>query len=1215
MRLTIGSKIAAGFLLALGALLIIGTVSNVNLRQFMADADWVSHTIDVQQKLEGLQSGLLQAESSSRGYSLVPDAAFKDLFKEAVLQVHSNFRKLQGLVQDNPLQEERLDTLEPLIQRRLDVLQKLIDLRDASASGSETKEVLVTEGQEAMAQIRELISQMMDMEAGLLKERQARESSMATVTSTTITVGTLLALMFVGAGGWLITRSITIPLGILGTGAAKIGSGDYAHRVNVTSRDEVGNLADVFNRMAEQVEQRQRKLAEQDWLKTSLAQFAALFQGRRDLKGLSHAILADLASLLQARHSLFYVPAAGPGQTPLKLQASYAADGAKTEIAPGEGLVGESYVSSQRIVLEDVPADYLHIKSALGGIRPKAIVVQPAVFDGKVTAVLELAMAQKPTPIEIAFLNQLAESIGVVLQNIEAAARTEELLQQSQLLSQDLRARQAELGAKNEELESQALRLRTSELQLQEQQEELKQTNEELEQTNEEMQQTNEEMAEKVTLLAAQKKEMERVNREIDAARRQVEEKAAQLAAASKYKSQFLANMSHELRTPLNSLLILSKLLSDNPSGNLTEKQVQYAQTISSSGNDLLELINEILDLSKIESGSVEIDATQVEFSELRDFVEQTFRHVAESKQLDFDIEVDPALPDTLATDLRRTEQVLKNLLANAFKFTERGSVILSIRPVTIGWDRAVESLNKAEKVIAFAVTDTGIGIPEDKHHIIFDAFQQAETGTARRFGGTGLGLSISREIAHLLGGSLQVSSAPNQGSTFTLYLPSVYVAENIAASPRRTAAPAPDPVPPPPPEAAPVETVLAESGGLADDRASLASGDTVLLVIEDDLNFARILMDFAREKRFKVVVTRTAAQGLAWARRLAPAAITLDLHLPDNDGWTVLDQLKHDPATRHIPIHVMSVDEERERSLRLGAVSYFQKPVTREVLDRALSQTVEFINRPLKNLLIIEDDPVQRQSIVELIGDGDVKSTAVGSGAEALQALGAARFDCIVLDLGLPDFDGFELIREIHRLFGPHAPPIVVYTGQELTRQEETELRLISQSIVIKNVRSPERLLDETALFLHRVQTRLPEPKRRMIEQVQKNESVLAGRKVLLVDDDVRNIFAVTSALEAVQMEVIYAEGGQEALDLLERRPDMEVVLMDVMMPGMDGYEAIRRIRSIERFRRLPIISVTAKAMKGDREKCLEAGASDYVTKPVDMDQLKSLLRVWLYR
>jgi CheY-like chemotaxis protein/CHASE3 domain sensor protein len=1220
MRLSIGSKIAVGFLLALAALLIIGTVSNLNLRQLNTDAGWVSHTIEVQQRMEGLLAGLLQAESSSRGYTLAPNAAFKGLFKDAVEQADANFNKVRALTSDNPHQQDRLDRLEPLIKRRLDVLQKLIDLRDASTTDLSGQEAaLVTEGQETMTDIRQIISDMMDEENSLLKQRQSEEANMASFTYDITAGGTLLAVLVVGVSGWLITRSITVPLGVLGDGAAKIGGGNYAHRVAVSSGDEVGHLAAIFNRMAAQVEERQQTLAEQDWLKSSVTQFATLFQGQRNLVFLCHAILADLAPMLNARHSLLYIAAEHAGDPVLKLQAGYAADGARAEIPPGEGLVGQCFVDRQPIVLEDIPGDYLHIKSALGEVPPKAIVVQPAVFDGNVKAVLELAMAEKPTPIQVTFLAQLSESIGIVLQNIEAAARTEELLQQSQLLSQDLQARQSELGAKNEELEIQAVRLRSSELQLQEQQEELKQTNEELEQTNEEMQQTNEEMEEKVNLLAAQKKEMERANREIEAARRQVEEKAAQLAAASKYKSEFLANMSHELRTPLNSLLILSKLLSDNPAGNLTEKQVQYSHTIYSSGNDLLELINEILDLSKIESGSVEIEATEVDFHELRNFVEQTFRHVAESKQLGFDIELDSALPATLVTDLRRTEQVLKNLLSNAFKFTEHGSVALRIRPVTVGWDRRVESLNRAERVIALAVTDTGIGIPAEKHNVIFEAFQQAEAGTARRFGGTGLGLSISREIAHLLGGSLQVTSTPSRGSTFTLYLPGVYVPENVAAP-----AAAPRPEPPARPVAAPVpiqeektlsDAILAAPGELEDDRAGLAPGDTVLLVIEDDLNFAQIMMDFAREKRFKVVVARSAAQGLAWARKIVPAAITLDLHLPDNDGWTVLDQLKHDPKTRHIPIHVISVDEERERSLRLGAVSYFQKPVTKEILEEALSQTIEFINRPLKNLLIIEDDPVQRQSLVELIGNGDVKTTSVGSGAEALQVLGSARFDCVVLDLGLPDMDGFQLIREMHRLFGTHAPPIIVYTGQELTRAEETELRLISQSIVIKNVRSPERLLDETALFLHRVQTRLPEPQRRMIEEVQKNESVLAGRRVLVVDDDVRNIFAITSALEAVQMEVVYAESGQGALDLLERRSDIEVVLMDVMMPGMDGFEAIRRIRSLERYRRLPIISVTAKAMKGDREKCLEAGASDYITKPVDMDRLKSLLRVWLYK
>jgi signal transduction histidine kinase/DNA-binding response OmpR family regulator/CHASE3 domain sensor protein len=1214
MNLSIGRKIAIGFLIALVALLAVGLTSHDNLEELNADAGWVNHTVVVQRQLEILRSGMLQAETSARGYSLVPNPSFRQLSDQAAVQVNSSFRTLRDLVQDNPTQEQRLDQLQPLIARRLDDLQKLFDLRAAAPADQDAQRVaLVTGGQETMAQIHQLITDMMEMEQSLLDQRQQTMLVMEKRTAATLIYGTLLAFLFVGAAGWAVTRSITGPLNVLGQGAAKFGSGDYAYRVEVRSKDEVAHLAGLFNRMAAQVQERQDSLAEQDWLKTSLARFSTLFQGRGNPVFLCHAILAELAGLVEARHSLFYIPDRNADRERLQLRASYASENAKPEIAPGEGLIGQAYVDKQRIVLTDVPDDYLNVVSALGEATPRSVVVQPALFEGKVKAVLELASLHVFTPIELAFLAQLSDSIGVVLHTIEGSLRTEELLAESQVLSENLQAQQIELSEKHQQLEVQATKLRSSELLLQEQQEELKQTNEELEQANEELQQTNEEMEEKVNLLAQQKKEMEQANRAIEGARAELEQKAEEIALASKYKSDFLASMSHELRTPLNSLLILSKLLADNTENTLNEKQVKYARTIYSSGNDLLELINEVLDLSKIEAGAVEIEPGEVPLADLRNFVEQNFLHVAEAKNLSFEVRLEPNLPAMIRTDARRLQQVLKNLLANAFKFTRQGSVTLKISPVTSGWNRHCETLNRAAAVLAFAVTDTGIGIPEEKQQLIFEAFQQADAGTARKFGGTGLGLSISRELAALLGGSLQVSSAPEQGSTFTLYLPTV--------------------VPDRPPAGPPIrpglrqeeaardttnvhwEPVALDGEDTGDDRDNLEPGDQVLLIIEDDRNFAQIMMEFAREKRFKVLLARNAAQGVAWARQVNPAAITLDLHLPDNDGWVVLDQLKHDARTRHIPIHVISVDEERERSLRLGAVSYVQKPVTKESLDDALNQTLEFINRPLKHLLIIEDDNVQRQSLIELIGNGDVQSTGAGSAAEAFKAMEATRFDCVVLDLGLPDCDGITLIRQIHEKYGEQSPPIIVYTGQDLTRQQETELRLISESIVIKNVRSPERLLDETALFLHRVQIKLPEAKRRMIEAGQKNESILAGRRVLVVDDDVRNIFAITSALEASQMEVAYAESGQAAIDHLQSHPGIEVILMDVMMPEMDGFEAIRRIRSLDRFKKLPIISVTAKAMKGDREKCLEAGASDYITKPVDMDQLRSLLRVWLYQ
>ena len=1218
MKPSIGIKIAIGFGLALLALFVIGKISSDNMKELDQKSTWVDHTFQVRIELENLVSSLARTESSTRGYVLVPEPAFKSSAQEAMTQATLDLASLRRLTSDRATEQARLDKIEPLLDRRLEMLSELMGNKPGILTTAE-RDATVRDGELYMGQIRNLIHEMQTEEETLLQQRKAEADRIADWTYYTLVYGTILAFIVVFIAGLIITRSIINPLRALGLGAAKIGGGDYTHRVAIRSRDEVGELAGHFNRMAEQVQERQLVLAEQDWLKSGLTKLADLFQGQRDPAVVCQTVLTELASLLNARHSAIYVTA-GEERPVLKLQASYAGDNLPEEITPGQGLVGQCFLDKQRILLDEIPENYLRISSALGEAAPRAILVQPALFEGEVKAVIELASLYKLTEMQSTLVERVSETLGIVLNTIASNQRTEELLVQSQAMTEELQTQQEELNVKNRELEAQTTRLRNSELLLQEQQEELKQTNEEIEQTNEELQQTNEEIEEKASLLALQKKEVEKTNREIELARNALQEKAEQIAQTSKYKSEFLANMSHELRTPLNSLLILSKILAENHESNLTEKQVQYAGTIYSSGNDLLELINEVLDLSKIESGAVEIEADEMPFSDVRNFVEKTFQPVAENKKLEFQADFDSQLPVSIKTDQRRLEQILKNLLSNAFKFTEHGSVRLRVAPVTEGWDRGNEALNHAPGVIAFTVTDTGIGIPSEKQKIIFEAFQQADAGTSRKYGGTGLGLSISREIAGLLDGSLQVASKPGEGSAFTLFLPTVFTArkatQETAASQFVTSAHPPArmrPIPSQPPKA-PV-AVETDPQGIADDRDKLKAGDLILLIIEDDPVFAGILSDFAREKGFKAVVARSVAQGVALAYQIHPSAITLDLHLPDNEGWIVLDRLKHDPETRHIPIHIISADEERERSLRLGAVSYFQKPVTKESVGQALSQTIDFINRPLKNLLIVEDDQVQRESLVDLIGNGDVHTTAVGSAAEAFGALEKTRFDCLVIDLGLPDMGGLQFIREIHEKYGHNTPPVIIYTGRELSRQEETELRMISDSIIIKNARSPERLLDETALFLHRVQTKLPEAKRRIIEQVQKNDSILAGRKVLVVDDDVRNIFAITSALEASKMQVSYAESGQAGIDFLQLNPDVEVVLMDVMMPEMDGFEAIRRIRALDRFKKLPIISVTAKAMKGDKEKCLEAGASDYITKPVDMDQLRSLLRVWLYR
>jgi CheY-like chemotaxis protein/signal transduction histidine kinase len=814
-------------------------------------------------------------------------------------------------------------------------------------------------------------------------------------------------------------------------------------------------------------------------------------------------------------------------------------------------------------VLSKVPSDYIQISSALGEAPPHAIVVVPIPFENEVKGVIELASFERFSGIQLAFLDQMLESLGIVIATIEATMRTDELLRQSQSLTDELRNQQKQLR------------------------------------------QTNEELEEKAVQLSDQKAEVERKNKEVELARQELEEKAEQLSVTSKYKNEFLANMSHELRTPLNSLLILSRQLADNVEGNLTDKQIRYADTIRQAGTDLMTLINEILDLARIESGKMTVEISQVRFSNLRDYVEQTFQQVAEEKALSFAVELEGELPSSIETDDMRLRQVLRNLLANAMKFTERGRVKLRI------------SRLRAD-VIGFAVIDTGIGIPRDKQQLIFEAFQQADGSTSRKYGGTGLGLAISREIAGLLGGELRVESTVGVGSTFTLLLPTVYEAK--VREPRRPSAEiavprlVPEVIDVSPP-VMPSEAPKLVARSIPDDYDNLEPGDRVLLVIEDDLTFAATLLEMGRQSGFKGVVATSGMKALELARTVKPDAITLDLRLPDIDGWVLLDRLKHDPATRHIPVHVISGLDEERRSLQYGALGFLQKPVTAEGLQAGLTGIHDFVEKRVKNLLVIEDDPVQSQAIADLIGDGDVVTTSVPSAENALASLQEQSYDCVVMDLRLPGMSGFELIERIKADPRHRRLPVIVYTGRELTDEDKQRLHGLAQTVIIKDVTTMERLLDETALFLHRVEANLPERKQRVLRRLAKSDPQLAERNVLVVDDDLRNIFALTSLLEGHKMHVQYAENGRRALAKLEESSDIDVVLMDIMMPEMDGYEALRKIRERTQWKDLPVIALTAKAMQGDREKCLEAGASDYITKPVDADQLLSLLRVWLYQ
>ncbi|MFY2558682.1 HAMP domain-containing protein [Corallococcus terminator] len=991
--------------------------------------------------------------------------------------------------------------------------------------------------------------------------------------------------------------------------ATAVTKGDLTRFITVSAQGEVAALKDNINEMIRNLKDTTRKNTEQDWLKTNLAKFTRVLQGQRDLLTVSKVILSELAPLVDAQHGVFYISErAEAGEQILKLLASYAyreRKGLSNTFRLGEGLVGQCALEKEPILLSDVPDTYIRISSGLGEEVPRNIVVLPVLFEGEIKAVIELASFHRFSDVHLGFLAQLTESIGIVLNTIAANMRTEALLKQSQALTDELRKQQEELTETNKRLEQQATSLQQSEELLKRQQEELRRTNEELQ--------------EKAKLLSEQKTEVERKNGEVEQAKRALEEKAEQLSLTSKYKSEFLANMSHELRTPLNSLLILSQTLSDNVEGNLTGRQVEFARTIHASGADLLELINDILDLSKIESGTMTVDVGPLRFSDLREFVDRTFRQVADKKGLQFDIDLARGMAGEVETDAKRLQQVLKNLLSNAFKFTESGSVSLDIGMAQGGWTADHPVLSAAPSVVAFSVRDTGIGIPKDKHHIIFEAFQQADGSTARKYGGTGLGLSISREIARLLGGEIRLESEPGQGSVFTLYLPLDFVADRPGQESSRTVPAAAalahtaSLVPPLHLEEVAPPVSLA-SLGIDDDRQSIQPGDKVLLAVTHAPDHAARLRVAAQGAGFKVLVSTEVEGALDAVRNARPVAVAVDLDLPEMAGWVVLDRLKHDAGTRALPVYTVSDADHRERSLNLGAIGHLRAAADPAAAAAALASLRAFVERKGRGLLIVEDDTVHRQTLLELLGSEDVQTVAVGTAADALAALAERRFDCMVLDLGLPDLPGTELIRRVREAHGAGGPPIIVYTGRELSRAQETELRRVAEAIVVKDAQSPERLLEETSLFLHRSPANLSESKRRMLEKARERDPLLVNRKVLVVDDDVRNIFALNTVLERYGMNVAFAESAREGLAQLETDPDIELVLMDVMMPEMDGYQAMRAIRRMERVAHLPILALTAKAMKGDREKCLDAGASDYITKPVDIEKLLSLLRVWLH-
>ena len=962
----------------------------------------------------------------------------------------------------------------------------------------------------------------------------------------------------------LLAANLTTQVRAIAEVATAVTKGDLTRSIQVDARGEMAELKDNINTMIDNLRLTTDRNTEQDWLKTNLAKFTNMLQGQRDLTTVGRLLLSELTPLVNAHQGVIYQMEneEAPG---LRLLSAYADDGANGHaqtVRLGEGLIGQCALEKRRMLITEMPEGAVPISSALFKVAPRNNIVLPVLFENQAKAVIELASIHEFTALQTMFLEQLTTSIGIVLNSIEATMQTEGLLKQSQQLAGELQAQQREL------------------------------------------QQTNEQLEQKAQQLAERNVEVERKNQEIEQARRALEEKATELALTSKYKSEFLANMSHELRTPLNSILILGQQLTDNPEGNLSPKQVEFARTIHGAGTDLLNLISDILDLSKIESGTVTVDADEIFFSNLLDMVARPFRHEAETRQLSFDVHLDPNLGRSITTDSKRLQQVLKNLLSNAFKFTGHGGVRLNVAAALGGWSAGHAVLSQASAVVAFEVSDTGIGIPLEKQKIIFEAFQQADASTSRKYGGTGLGLAISRELASLLGGEIHLRSAPDSGSAFTLYLPIKYVGSTTA--PRPAAA-----------SIAPVPTVAIERTieQIPDDRLEIQAGDAILLIVEDDPHYARILIDLARDRGFKVLHAARGDDALELAKQYQPTAVSLDVFLPDMLGWNVLSQIKQNPLTRHIPVQIITLDEDRQHGLARGAFSFVTKPTTREGISDALSKIKEFSRPRRRRLLVVEDNKAEQMGIQELLGHDDIEIVSAATGKEALETLRQQSCDCVVLDLRLPDMSGFEVLECMRSEPALADVPVVVFTGRELSAGEDAQLHTMARSIVVKGVESPERLLDETALFLHRIITDLPAEKQRMLERLNSSDEDLVGRTVLLVDDDSRNIFALSSALERRGMHVLTATTGREAIALIEETSDLAIVLMDIMMPEMDGYQTIENIRRNPRYRRLPIVALTAKAMKGDREKCLEAGASDYLAKPVNTEQLLSALRMWLHR
>ncbi|HEY0676682.1 MAG TPA: response regulator [Chitinophagaceae bacterium] len=1181
-----------GYAFSFLLLLVSSIASYISINNLLYSAEQVTHTNQVISNVERVMSELKDAETGQRGYLLTDDTRFLDPFHGALDRIRLIINQTRPLMRNNESQLADLDLLYVTAEKRVVYLDSLI--------GNKRKGQLITDtvllvGKQLMDNARNLVQSMTDRERAILSERTSRLNRFTTITPLLIIIACAMGLVvtffsFIRVLNDFNRRAalqlalqqkdeeISKRLSIVRGITEKISSGDYKVRVDDEGKDTLGVIANSVNKMAESLDHSFQSLTRREWLQKGLAGLNNKVIGKNNIEDLTDEILEFVTSYMQAPVGAFYI---SKDNNTLLLTASIALNkNVNRQLSFGEGIAGQAATSGRAVKLENFSETDMVINFTAGGIKPSSVIAVPIFFEGMLKGVLEIASLRDFSGEDEDFLNMTAYTIGMAINSVQDQQRLQELLTETQSQSEELQAQQVELETVNSELETQAEKLQASEEELKVQQEELQQVNQELEERSRLLEEKNELILERNL---------------------QIQAKAEELELTTKYKSEFLANMSHELRTPLNSILLLSRLLSEDKNGNLTADQVEYARVIQNSGNGLLTLIDEILDLSRIEAGKMSLEYTDVKIEEISSALQAMFFPLAKEKGIGFSVVISADAPRYLSTDRLRLEQILRNLISNSLKFTRQGSVKVTISKKGTG--------------VAFSVKDTGIGIPKEKQDSIFEAFQQADGSTRRNYGGTGLGLSISRELARLLGGEITLQSELGKGSEFTLIVPAREGIQIIDRQPRK-----------PLEEEMPVQKERSYSSDkkylseeiplpVPDDRESMTGNDKSILIIEDDTAFARTLLDYTRQQGFKGIVAVRGDEGIALAKQFMPLGILLDIQLPVKSGWEVMDELKSDPLLRPIPVHIMSSHEVKTRSLSKGAVDFIDKPVAFEKLGEIFNKIQHALNNDSKMVLIVEENPKHAQALAYYLESYNIQTSITNSIDDGINFLSEKSAQCVILDMGIPEQRSYELLEEVKKRPGLESVPIIVFTGKSLSQAEEARIRQYADSIVIKTAHSYQRILDEVSLFLH-----LVEENKKDGSAVQHRKSghlreVLTDKTILIVDDDVRNIFSLTKSLESHGMQVVSAIDGKEALKRLQQDHKIDLVLMDMMMPEMDGYEAIQWIRQQQEYKKLPVIAVTAKAMAGDREKCIRAGASDYITKPVDADQLISLLRVWLYR